>query len=75
MSKFHFLRVFKSITGVSPLEYRSNIRLDHAKELLTDTSIPINEVGRSVGYSSDRYFCDAFKAKTGMSPSRYRKSR
>ena len=74
MSKFHFLRIFKSITGVSPLEYRSNIRLDHAKELLTDTNLPINEVGRSVGYSSDRYFCDAFKAKTGMSPSQYRKN-
>lgn len=75
MSKFHFLRVFKNITGVSPLEYRNNIRLDHAKELLLDTNIPINEIGRSLGYSSDTYFCDAFKAKAGMSPSQYRKNR
>lgn len=74
MSKFHFLRIFKDITGASPLEYRNKIRLDHAKELLVDTNIPINEIGRSVGYSSDTYFCDAFKTKIGISPSQYRKS-
>ena len=75
MSKFHFLRVFKDITGTSPLEYRNSIRLDHAKELLEDTNIPINEISREVGYSSDTYFCDVFKTKIGMSPSSYRKSR
>ena len=75
MSKFHFLRVFKDITGTSPLEYRNKIRLDHAKELLEDTNIPVNEIGRSVGYSSGAYFCDAFKAKNGISPSQYRKTK
>ena len=74
MSKFHFLRIFKGITGASPFEYRNKIRLDHAKELLLDTPLPINEIGRSVGYSSNSYFCDAFKAKTGTSPSVYRKT-
>ena len=73
MSKFHFLRIFEDITGTSPLKYRNNIRLDHAKELLLDTNIPVNEIGRSVGYSSDTYFCDVFKKKMGMSPSLYRK--
>ena len=74
MSKFHFLRVFKDITGASPLEYRNKIRLDHAKELLEDTTIPINEIANTVGYSSGTYFCDAFKAQNGVSPSIYRKS-
>lgn len=74
MSKFHFLRIFKEITGTSPLAYRNKIRLDHAKELLVDTNIPINVIGRSVGYSSDAYFCDIFKTKVGISPSQYRKS-
>jgi len=73
MSKFHFLRIFKDITGTSPLEYRNKIRLDHAKELLEDTSLPINEISQKTGYSSETYFCDAFKAKTGVSPSQYRK--
>ena len=74
MSKFHFLRVFKNITGVSPLEYRNKIRLDHAKEFLEDTNAPINEIARNVGYTSSAYFCDAFKTKFGVSPSQYRKN-
>ena len=72
MSKFHFLRVFKEITGVSPLEYRNKIRIDHAKELLEDDSIPVGEVGALVGYASASYFCDAFKKRTGYSPIQYR---
>ena len=74
MSKFHFTRVFKEITGRTPLEYRNKIRLDHAKELLTDTSYSIGEIGRRVGYSSNIYFCDAFKKRYGISPTAYKKS-
>ena len=75
MSKFHFLRVFKEITGTSPLEYRNEIRLDHAKELLKDTTLPINEISSKVGFSSGAYFCDAFKKKTNISPMQYRNSK
>jgi len=74
MGKFHFLRIFKNITGSSPIEYRNNIRLEHAKELLTDTDSSIDEISRNLGYNSNVYFCNAFKAKTGMSPSQYRKT-
>ena len=74
MSKFHFLRVFKKITGLSPLEYRGKIRMEHAKELLEDLSLSIGEIGLSLGYSSPSYFCDAFKKKTGISPQKYRAS-
>ena len=73
MSKFHFLRVFKSITGVSPLEYKNIIRFNHVKEQLQDTNIPISEISRNAGYTSSSYFCDAFKKKFGISPSQYRK--
>ncbi len=73
LSKFHFLRVFESIIGKSPIEYRNDIRFEHAKELLENTSIPINEIGRRVGFSSPSYFCDAFKKRAGISPRQYRK--
>lgn len=73
MSKFHFLRVFKAVTGTSPIEYRNMIKIDHAKELLLYTDTPINEIGARLGYSSNSYFCDAFKAAMGISPSQYRK--
>ncbi len=74
MSKFHFLRVFKDITGTSPLEYRNKLRIEHAKELLEDESIPVGEIGNMIGFSSPSYFCDAFKKKTGVSPQKYRSS-
>jgi len=72
MSKFHFMRIFKKITGVSPVEYKNKIRIEHAKDLLEDLSVPICEVGARVGYASPSYFCDAFKKKTGCSPRKYR---
>lgn len=75
LSKFHFLRVFKQITGVSPIEYRNHLRLEHAKALLEDESIPIGEIAARVGYASPAYFCDTFKKKTGMSPREYRNRR
>jgi len=74
MSKYHFLRIFRNITGFSPLEYRNRIRLEHAKDLLEDLSLPINEIGFQLGFSSPSYFCEAFKKKTGISPKKYRES-
>lgn len=72
MSKFHFLKVFREITGFSPIEYRCRIRLEHAKELLRGTSLPVSEIARLTGYSSGAYFCEAFKAKAGVTPSEFR---
>lgn len=73
MSKFHFIRVFKDITGVSPIEYRNTIRIDHIKEQLEDTNIPISEIAENAGFTSSSYFCDTFKKRLGVSPSQYRK--
>jgi len=74
MSKFHFLRVFKDITGSSPLEYRNSIRLNYVKEQIVDTNIPINEIAENAGYTSNSYFCEAFKKRFAVSPSQYRKN-
>jgi AraC-like DNA-binding protein len=73
MSKYHFLRVFKDVTGSSPIEYRNSIRLAHARELLCDTDDTIEKISARVGYTSNTYFCNAFKLKFGISPSLYRK--
>ena len=72
MSKFHFIRVFKTVTGKTPLEYRTDIRFEHAKELLLDTELSINEIAKSTGFESGIYFCNAFKKRMGVSPSQYR---
>jgi len=71
MSKYHFLRVFKSVTGVTPLEYRGRIRIDHAKELLKNSNFSVSEIGESLGFSSLAYFSAAFKKLTGLTPTEY----
>ena len=72
MSKYHFLRVFENITGTSPMEYRSSLRIEHAKELLEETSLSVGEIGERLGYTSASNFCDAFKRRVGCSPTEYR---
>lgn len=74
MSKYHFLRKFKSIVGCSPIEYRNRIRIEHAKEMLRDTNLTIGEISINLGYSSNIYFCSAFKSKFGTTPTQYRKN-
>ena len=74
-SRFHFLRIFKEITGCTPVEYRNRIRIAHAKEFLEDGDIPIGEVATRVGFSSAAYFCDAFKKREGISPLAYRQQK
>lgn len=71
MSKYHFLRVFNQIVGKTPLEYRNNIRLEHAAELLADEKLSVEEVSVITGYSSASYFSSAFKKKYMLSPKQY----
>ena len=72
MSKYHFLRVFKDITGAPPLEYRNRIRIEYAKELLENSYLSVFEIGEALGYTSPEYFSYAFKKATGKSPVKYR---
>ena len=74
MSKYHFLRTFLQITGKSPIEYRNDIRLSHAAEMLTEERLSVEEVGATVGYSSASYFSSAFKKKFSVSPKQYQKN-
>ena len=74
MSKYHFLRCFKAMVGVSPLEYRNALRIEHAKVLLEDLALPVAQVGVMVGFSSGAYFSDAFKRAVGCSPRAYRRA-
>ncbi len=65
-------RRFKSETGMTPMEYLSNIRTARAKLLLRRYNIPITEVGERCGFGSSAYFSTVFKKTTGISPTEYR---
>jgi AraC family transcriptional regulator, regulatory protein of adaptative response / DNA-3-methyladenine glycosylase II len=60
--------------GVSPIELILTRRLLLAKQLLTETSLPIIDVAYASGFSSVRRFNDAFGTRYGMPPTRFRKA-
>ena len=66
-------RIVQRELGVSPMELLQTRRLLLAKQLLTETSLPISEVAFASGYSSLRRFNDAFNGRYRMPPTRFRK--
>jgi len=71
-SRFHFARLFKKTTGVSPWNYALQLKIDKAKELLLSTGRSVKEVAGEVGFDDPNYFCRIFRKKTGVPPSRFR---
>ena len=67
-------RVVQRELGVSPIELVLTRRLLLAKQLLTETALPITEVAFASGFSSLRRFNDAFSRRYGMPPTRFRKA-
>jgi YesN/AraC family two-component response regulator len=74
LTKFHFLRKFKRLTGFSPLEYVILLRMHKAKKLLLERNFPVSSVAGEVGYCDLRNFDRRFKQHTGFTPSSYRKT-
>ena len=66
-------RVFKLKTGKNYSDYLLDIRIEHAKELLTGTNRSISYISDTVGFGNSKYFSRIFKEKTGMQPIAYRK--
>jgi AraC family transcriptional regulator len=74
LSEYHFARVFKQISGVTPHVYLANIRLERARKLLAETALPISEIASLVGYQSQSHFTKMFKAVAGVTPRAYREA-
>lgn len=74
LSPFHFARLFKKLTGVTPHSYLAAIRTNKAQLLLAETELSITEIGRRVGYLSASHFTKAFRVATGATPREFRKA-
>ena len=66
-------KIFRKLTGSTPMEFLSRIRVEHAKTLLRRSETKIIDVAFECGYSSSQYFANNFKNATGVTPSVYRK--
>lgn len=73
LSKYHFLRLFKTTYGVTPAEYVSQRRIERAQDLLRATNLTVTEVCHAVGFSSLGSFSSRFRAVVGESPSDFQR--
>lgn len=73
LSKYHFLRQFSQVVGMTPGAYLRTLRLCHAARKLRTTNMPILEVALSVGFADHPSFSRAFARHMGMTPSEYQK--
>ncbi|MEO6489842.1 MAG: AraC family transcriptional regulator [Ferruginibacter sp.] len=69
-SKYHFIRLFRSIYNRTPHQYLTYVRIEHAKKLLKDNK-EISDVCYSVGFDSVSSFTGLFKRMAGFTPSNY----
>ena len=67
----YFLKLFKKYYGVSPSEYLNEVRIEHAKYMLTSTEDSVSQIALSCGFGSQTYFSSVFKKQTGQSPTEY----
>jgi AraC family transcriptional regulator len=74
LSEYHFARLFKQITGATPHVYLANLRIEKARRMLVETTLPIIEIAAMVGYQSQSHFSKIFKSVTGLTPRAYRDS-
>lgn len=71
-SMYHMHRTFKRITGMTPVAYIQQKRINKAMACLTDTDTSVAEIARSVGIANTPYFITLFRKSTGLTPTAFR---
>jgi AraC-like DNA-binding protein len=72
MSRFHFIRTFRQITGVPPRRFLSALRVEAATRMLLNTDHTVTDICLDVGYSSLGTFIRRFSGVLGISPMKLR---
>lgn len=75
VSPYHFIRMFKQQTGMSPHQYLLDVRIKKAKELLTSGAYTVAETATLCGFLSASHFSATFKKYAGCSPLDYKTSK
>ena len=75
LSETYFCHLFKSCMNQSVSGYITELRIEHAKYLLSNSKMTVTEIASTLGYNDVNYFCRMFKRITGMSPGEYKKAK
>jgi AraC-like DNA-binding protein len=73
LSQGYFTRAFRDETGMSPMTFLMQVRVDHACRLLEQQDIKVSGIATQVGFSSPQRFNAAFRKHMGMTPMQYRR--
>ena len=73
-SSTHTGRLFKKYMKKSFSTFIKELRIKHAKYLLSFSEKPISEISEIVGYENPEHFCRIFKSDVGTSPKEYRQN-
>lgn len=73
LSQYHFIRIFKRHTGLSPYEYLINYRINQSKSLLRESEDSVARISESIGFGDTNNYIRCFKKLTGTTPGTYRK--
>jgi AraC-like DNA-binding protein len=75
LSLYHFARLFRRHTGVSPYAYLLRVRMSEALDHLLSTPLSVKEISRMMGFNEVSHFCRVFRQHHGRSPGRARGAR
>ena len=73
LSVYYYIKVFRAYTGQTPYDFLIDIRLQKARNLLTETDETVEAVALSVGFSESKNFIACFKKRLGITPLQFRK--
>lgn len=74
VSQYHFCRTFKSVTGMTVMQYLNDYRLSIADTLLKNTAKSISEIAWLCGFEDESYFCRLYKKRFGASAGKRRET-
>jgi AraC-like DNA-binding protein len=69
---YYFSYLFRKDAGQGVRDYILERKIDKAQEMLRDMSLDVNEIATRLGFETHSHFSDAFRKRTGMSPSKWR---
>lgn len=72
LSPYYFSKVFKAESGVSFIDFLTEVRIEKAKEFAADPKLSLKEICYISGYKDPNYFSRVFKKVTGITPTEYR---